>query len=163
MLDNMVLGYSRTKDLDEKTVQSGVVVPRKRYLSSFANPPRQQNKYIEKLKELLEDYIKKTKPEYYPPVENLLDLIYEHYTENNPVEKSTVAGKAAKEKEKELEEWLRGLEGMDRLVDDYVGDKIPLWEKIMDRQGTVCCTWEKTAFEEGLKVGIRLMMEVYSL
>ena len=86
-------------------------------------------------------------------MENLLDLIYEHYTENNPVEKNTVAGKAAKAKEKELEEWLRGLEGMDRLVDDYVGDKIPLWEKIMDRQGTVCCTWEKTAFEEGLKVG----------
>lgn len=48
-------------------------------------------------------------------------------------------------KEKELEEWLRGLDGMDRLVDDYVGDKIPLWEKIMDRQGTVCCAWEKTA------------------
>ena len=168
--------------------------------------------------------MKKTEPEYYPPVENLLDLIYEHYTENNPVEKNTVAGKAAKAKEKELEEWLRGLEGMDRLVDDYVGDKIPLWEKIMERQGTVCCqtlqhngifaeqvhhvgktvvfrhkgafahvfdaanlvanlhggkiplwekimerqgtvccTWEKTAFEEGLKVGIRLMMEVYSL
>ena len=38
--------------------------------------------------------------------------------ENNPVEKNTVAGKAAKAKEKELEEWLRGLEGMDRLVDD---------------------------------------------
>ena len=50
------------------------------------------------MKELLEDYIKKTKPEYYLPVENLLDLIYEHYTENNPVEKNTVAGKAAKEK-----------------------------------------------------------------
>ena len=83
--------------------------------------------------------------------------------ENNPVEKNKVAGKAAKAKEKKLEEWLRGLDGMDRLVDDYVGDKIPLWEKIMDRQGTVCCTWEKTAFEEGLKVGIRLMMEVYSL
>ena len=48
--------------------------------------------------------MKKTEPEYYPPVENLLDLIYEHYTENNPVEKNTVAGKAAKEKEKELEE-----------------------------------------------------------
>lgn len=102
--------------------------------------------------------MKKTEPEYYPPVENLLDLIYEHYTENNPVEKNTVAGKTAKAKEKELEEWLRGLDGMDRLVDDYVGDKIPLWEKIMDRQGTVCCAWEKTAFEEGLKVGIRLMM-----
>ena len=69
--------------------------------------------------------MKKTEPEYYPPVENLLDLIYEHYTENNPVEKNTVAGKAAKAKEKELEEWLRGLEGMNRLVDDYVGDKIP--------------------------------------
>ena len=35
--------------------------------------------------------------------------------------------------------------------------------KSLDRQGTVCCAWEKTAFEEGLKVGIRLMMEVYSL
>ena len=57
--------------------------------------------------------MKKTEPEYYPPVENLLDLIYEHYTENNPVEKNTVAGKAAKAKEKELEEWLRGLEGME--------------------------------------------------
>lgn len=64
---------------------------------------------------------------------------------------------------KMLEEWLRGLDGMDRLVDDYVGDKIPLWEKIMDRQGIVCCVWEKTAFEEGLKVRIRLMMEAYSL
>ena len=64
---------------------------------------------IEKVKALLEDNIRKTEPEYYPPVENLLDLIYEHYTENNPVEKNTVAGKAVKKKEKELEEWLRGL------------------------------------------------------
>ena len=80
---------------------------------------------IEKLKEMLEEYIKKTEPEYYLPMENLLDLIYEHYTENNPVEKNTVAGKTAKAKEKEREEWLRGLDGMDRLVDDYVGDKIP--------------------------------------
>ena len=44
--------------------------------------------------------MKKTEPEYYPPVENLLDLIYEHYTENNPVEKNTVAGKVAKAKGK---------------------------------------------------------------
>ena len=47
---------------------------------------------------MLEEYLKKTEPEYYPPVENLLDLIYEHYTENNPAEKNTVAGKAAKGK-----------------------------------------------------------------
>ena len=114
---------------------------------------------IKKLKEILEKYLEGASPKYYPPVENLLDLIYEHYTEKKPVEKNTVAGKAAKAKEKELEEWLRRLDGMDSLVDDYVGDKIPLWEKIMDRQGTVCCAWEKTAFEEGLKVGIRLMME----
>ena len=118
---------------------------------------------IEKLKEMLEDYLSKTEPEFYPPVENLLDLIYEHYTENNPAApKTTVAGRAAKEKEKELERWLRGLDGMDRLVEDY-GGQIPLWEKIMYRQGSVCCVWEKTAFEEGLKVGIRLMSEVYSL
>ena len=32
---------------------------------------------------MLEDYIKKTEPEYYPPVENLLDLIYKHYTEKD--------------------------------------------------------------------------------
>ena len=100
--------------------------------------------------------MKKTEPEFYPPVENLLDLVYEHYTENNPAApKTTVAGRTAKEKEKELD-------GMDRLVEDY-GGQIPLWEKIMDRQGSVCCVWEKTAFEEGLKVGIRLMSEVYSL
>ena len=74
----------------------------------------------DKTKEMLEEYLKKTEPEYYPPVENLLDLIYEHYTENNPVEKNTIAGKAAKVKERELEEWLRGLDGMDRLVDDEV-------------------------------------------
>ena len=118
---------------------------------------------IEKLKEMLEEYLKKTEPEYYPPVENLLDLIYEHYTENNSVApKTTVAGRAAKEKEKKLEKWLRGLDGLERLVEDY-GGQIPLWEKIMDMQGSVCCAWEKTSFEEGLKVGIRLMTEVYSL
>ena len=32
--------------------------------------------------------------------------------------------------------------------------------KSLDRQGTVCCAWEKTAFEEGLKGGMRLMGEV---
>ena len=62
------------------------------------------------------------------------------------------------EKEKELETWLRGLPRMDEMVEDY-GIDIPLWEKIMDQQGSVCCAWEKTAFEEGMKVGIRLMME----
>lgn len=41
-----------------------------------------------------------------PPVENLLDLIYEHYTENNPAApKTTVAGRAAKEKEKEFKSY----------------------------------------------------------
>ena len=53
---------------------------------------------IEKLKELLEDCIKKTEPEYYPSVE-----------------KNTAAGKVAKTKEKELEEWLRSLEGIREL------------------------------------------------
>ena len=56
---------------------------------------------------MLEEYLKKTKPKYYPPVENLLDLGYEHYTENNSIApENTVAGKVAKEKEieKEVEE-----------------------------------------------------------
>ena len=43
---------------------------------------RKVGSIIEKLKEMLEEYMKKTEPEYYPPVENLLDLVYEHYTEN---------------------------------------------------------------------------------
>mgnify|MGYP004689444581 CR=1 FL=1 len=61
--------------------------------------------------------MKRTEPEFYPPVENLLDLIYEHYTENNPAApKATVAGRAAKAKEKELEKWLRGLDGMDTVA-----------------------------------------------
>ena len=118
---------------------------------------------IENLKEILEKYLKLAPPEYYPSVENLLDLIYEHYTENNSVApKTTEAGKDANRKEKDLETWLRGIAGMDVLVDDYGGD-IPLWEKIMDRQGSVCCAWEKTAFEEGMKVGMRLMLEALDI
>lgn len=45
MLDNMVLGYLRTKDLDEKTIQSGFVVLRKCYLSIFTNSPLNQKRY----------------------------------------------------------------------------------------------------------------------
>ena len=123
-----------------------------------------ENKALKNLKQILENYINTTSSNYYPPVENLLDLIYETYTESNPVApKTTVAGRTAKAREKEFEAWLRGLEGTDRLVEDCVGGKIPLWEDIMARQGSVCCAWEKSAFEEGMKVGIRLMMEAYSL
>ena len=120
---------------------------------------RKVGSIIKELIQEMEQYLKDTQPHYYPPVENLLDLVYEHYTENNSIApENTVAGKAAKEKEKELETWLRGLPRMDEMVEDY-GIDIPLWEKIMDQQGSVCCAWEKTAFEEGMKVGIRLMME----
>ena len=120
----------------------------------------EEGSIIKELIQEMEQYLKDTQPHYYPPVENLLDLVYEHYTENNSIApENTVAGKAAKEKEKELETWLRGLPRMDEMVENY-GIDIPLWEKIMDQQGSVCCAWEKTAFEEGMKVGIRLMMEV---
>lgn len=119
----------------------------------------EEGSIIKELIQEMEQYLKDTQPHYYPPVENLLDLVYEHYTENNSIApENTVAGKAAKEKEKELETWLRGLPRMGEMVEDY-GIDIPLWEKIMDQQGSVCCAWEKTAFEEGMKVGIRLMME----
>ena len=51
---------------------------------------------IEKIKEILEKYLKGVSPRYYPPVENLLDLIYEHYTENNSIApQTTEAGKGA--------------------------------------------------------------------
>ena len=98
---------------------------------------RKVGSIIEKLKEMLEEYLKKTKPKYYPPVENLLDLVYEHYTENNSIApENTVAGKVAKEKEKELETWLRGLPRMDEMVEDY-GIDIPLWEKINSNFNTL--------------------------
>lgn len=59
---------------------------------------------IEKLKEILVKYLEGASPKYYPPVENLLDLIYEHYTENNSIApQTTEAGKEAKQKEKNLE------------------------------------------------------------
>ena len=128
------------------------------------HPVGREGSIIEKLREILENYLSKTEPKYNPPVENLLDLIYENYTESNPAApKTTVAGRAAKARDKEFEAWLREIPGMDILVEDCVGGKIPLWEEIMVRQGSVCCAWEKSAFEEGMKVGIRLMMEVYSL
>ena len=67
----------------------------------------------------------------------MLDLIYENYTESNPAApKTTVAGRAARARDKEFEAWLREIPGMDRLVEDCVGGKIPLWEEIMVRQGT---------------------------
>lgn len=125
-------------------------------------PVGEDGSIIEELVQKLERYLKDTPPHYYPPVENLLDLVYEHYTENNSIApENTVAGRAAKQNEKKLEEWLKKQPGMNRLVYDF-GTKIPLWEKIMDKQGSVCCAWEKTAFEEGMKIGIRLMMEVMS-
>ena len=42
----MVLGYLRTKDLGEKTVQAGFVVLGKYYLSRYVDAPWQQKKYI---------------------------------------------------------------------------------------------------------------------
>ena len=47
-------------------------------------------------------------------MENLRDLIYEHYTENNLWKENTTARKAGQAKEKELEQWLQGIEGMDQ-------------------------------------------------
>ena len=97
---------------------------------------------------MLEKYLKKTEPEYYPPVENLLDLIYEHYTENNPVEKNTVAGKAAKAKEKELEEWLRGLDEMNRLVSSFRTPKnsgAAIARNCLPSSSSAClCAWRLT-------------------
>ena len=80
----------------------------------------EEGSIIKELIQEMEQYLKDTQPHYYPPVENLLDLVYEHYTENNSIApENTVAGKAAKEKEKELETWLRGLPRMDEMVEDY--------------------------------------------
>ena len=66
-----------------------------------------ENEALKNLKQILENYISTT-PKYYPPVENLLDLIYENYTESNPAApKTTAVGRAARARDKEFEAWLR--------------------------------------------------------
>lgn len=108
----------------------------------------------------LKEYLKTHPAAYYEPVDSILDLLYNFYVETNPAApKETAAGRYAKQMEDELEVWLKEIEGMDRIVEDY-GVHVPLWESIMDHVGSVNCAWERTAFEEGMKAGIRLMMEV---
>ena len=46
----------------------------------YCSRVRKVGSIIEKLKEMLEEYLKKTKPKYYPPVENLLDLVIDVYS-----------------------------------------------------------------------------------
>ena len=66
-------------------------------------PVGEDGSIIKELVQKLERYLKNTPPHYYSPVENLLDLVYEHYTENNSIApESTAAGQAAKKSEKEL-------------------------------------------------------------
>ena len=60
---------------------------------------------IEKLKEILKKYLEGASPKYYPPVENLLDLIYEHYTENN-----SIAPRPARRPSKKRKIWKLGSE-----------------------------------------------------
>ena len=108
----------------------------------------------------LKEYLKTHPAVYYEPVDSILDLLYNFYTETNPAApKDTSAARAAKQMDSELAEWLKEIDGMDRMVEDY-GMTIPLWEAIMDHVGSVNCAWERTAFEEGVKTGIRMMMEV---
>ena len=63
---------------------------------------------IEALVQKMERYLKDTPPHYYPPVESLLNLVYEHYTENNSITpENTADGRVAKQNEKKLEKWLK--------------------------------------------------------
>lgn len=104
---------------------------------------------------MLEEYLKKTKPEYYPPVENLLDLIYEHYTENKtePVTDKyraayrLVAEPGSSEYEKEnkamVDDGLLWLEFYKNIPDDFA----EMIKEIMKRKGI---TQENLSFELGV-------------
>lgn len=66
-------------------------------------PVGEDGSIIEELVQKLERYLKDAPLHYYLPVENFLDLVYEHYTENNSIApESTVAGRTAKQNEKKL-------------------------------------------------------------
>lgn len=92
-------------------------------------------------------------------IEKLMEKLKEYLKTHQVAPKETAAGRAAKQMDDELAEWLKRIEGMDQIVEDY-GLHIQRWEDIMNHAGNVSCAWERTAFEEGVKTGIRLMMEV---
>ena len=65
---------------------------------------------IEKLKEILEKYLEGASPKYYPPVENLLDLIYV-------------------ERDKQVLQYMRKYPEIRKIVEEQIGEPITaIWK-----------------------------------
>lgn len=89
-------------------------------------------------------YIQEHPYNFYGDVDTLLELIYFHYTEYNPVE--TPEFKAAIHP---LERTLRSLVETDEGADEYMNIVYEL-----------CIAYERQAYMEGMKLGARLVMEL---
>ena len=95
----------------------------------------------------LKQHMREHPDNFYGDVDTLLELIYFHYTEYNPVE--TPEFKAVINP---LEKTLRSLVETDEEADKYMNIVFEL-----------CCAYERQAYVEGIKLGARLTMELLEL
>ena len=73
----------------------------------------------------------------------LLELLYEIYTEYNGIENGYI-----RDKYRELREQYAHLSDRE-------------FDVLFDRVGSLCCAHERAAFLEGVRVGARLLAELY--
>ena len=92
--------------------------------------------------EIIKTYLSEKEPKYEQGIHSLLDMLFWHYTLENPVEDSKIRGQ------------FRGLE-------DILG---PLGNRqadvVMDKVTDLCFDYQQTAFQEGMRAGARLMLEL---
>jgi hypothetical protein len=92
----------------------------------------------------VKDYLLRNPVSYSGDVDSLLEMIYFRYTEYNPVENERVKSC-----------FLGFLEKLHNLLRDEEEEN-----QMIDLVGNACAEYERTAYMEGVKVGIRLMIEV---
>lgn len=92
----------------------------------------------------IKDYLLHHPASYCGDVDTLLEMIYFHYTEYNPVEND------------QLRECFEGL--ITRIHNLHVPEDEE--NQYIDLISAVCSEYERVAYMEGIKVGMRLVMEV---
>lgn len=99
---------------------------------------------VEKVVQNMIRYLKEHPANYQGQVDTLLELLYQAFTEYNSVETPEF-----KKVIHPLREKLRSLVDTEQDADDY-----------MDIVFSLCATYERQGYMEGIKVGARLMMEL---
>lgn len=99
---------------------------------------------VENIVQNIIQYLKEHPANYQGQVDTLLELLYQAFTEYNSVETPEF-----KKVIHPLREKLRSLVDTEQEADDY-----------MDIVFSLCATYERQGYMEGIKVGARLMMEL---